>query len=206
MGRSRTRRVRGGDGAGTASLRRKRGFVRPTPLRVAAVLVAAILVALCFVVLEPVSDAIVGALGCLVLVAVSVTDLETRRVPNRIVLPSLAVALVVRTTLDPSVEWILGVLITGGLLFVLAVIHPAGMGMGDVKLGGFLGAWLGWNGLLALVLGSFAAFLPAVAIIVVRGKAGRKVALPFAPFLALGGVVALLAGPDIVDWYRSLGT
>ena len=179
--------------------------MRTTPLRAAAVLVAAILVALCFVVLEPLSDAIVGALGCLVLVMVSVTDLETRRVPNRVVLPALVAALVVQTALHPSVEWILGVLVTGGLLFVLAVIYPAGMGMGDVKLAAFLGAWLGWNGLLALVLGSFAAFLPALAVLVVRGKAGRKVALPFAPFLALGGVLALLAGPDIIDWYRSLG-
>jgi len=173
---------------------------------VAAALVAAALVALCFVVLEPGSDAIVGALGCVVLVAVSVTDLESRRVPNRIVLPALVAALVARTALDPSVEWVLGMLATGGLLFVLAVIHPAGLGMGDVKLGGFLGAWLGWNGLLALVLGSFAAFIPAVAILVARGKAGRKVPLPFAPFLALGGIVALLAGPDILDWYRSLGS
>jgi len=181
-------------------------MVRPTPLRVAAACLSAILVALCFVVLEPVSSAIVGALGCVVLVAVSVTDLESRRVPNRIIVPALVVALVARTALDPSVEWVLGALITGGVLFLLAVIHPAGLGMGDVKLGGFLGAWLGWNGLLALVLGSFASFVPALAILVARGSAGRKVAIPFAPFLALGGIVALLAGPDIVDWYRSLGS
>ena len=155
--------------------------------------------------IDPVSSAIVGALGCLVLVAVSVVDLEERRVPNRIVLPATACALIARTALDPSLEWVAGMLIAGGTLFVLALIYPAGMGMGDVKLAGFLGAWLGWNGVLALLLGSFVAFVPAVAILLIRGRAGRKVALPFAPFLAAGGVIAVLAGHDIVDWYRSLG-
>ena len=68
------------------------------------------------------------------------------------------------------------------------------------------GAWLGWNGVLALLLGSFAAFLPAVALLIMRGRAARKVAMPFAPFLAIGGVIAVLAGHDIVDWYQSLGS
>jgi len=160
----------------------------------------------CVAVIDPPSSAIVGMLGCFVLVAVSVVDLEERRVPNRIILPALVAALVARTVLDPSLEWVAGMLLAGGTLFALALIYPAGMGMGDVKLAGFLGAWLGWNGILALLLGSFVAFVPAVGILLVRGRAGRKVALPFAPFLAAGGVIALLAGHDIVDWYRSLGT
>jgi leader peptidase (prepilin peptidase)/N-methyltransferase len=168
--------------------------------------VATALVAASLLVLEPASNAIVGALGCVLLVAVSVIDLEERRVPNRIVLPGLAAALVCRTALDPSPRWAVGALITGGVLFVLAAIHPAGLGMGDVKLGAFLGAWLGWNGMLALVVGSLAAFIPALAIVAARGRAARKVAIPFAPFLAVGGVVAVLAGHDIVDWYRSLGS
>lgn len=184
----------------------KHAAVRVTPLRAVAAVVATALVVASAVVLEPTSDALVGALGCLVLVALSVTDLETRRVPNRIVVPALAVALVARSALDPSLEWLLGALAVGALLFVLAVVHPAGLGMGDVKLGAFLGAWLGWYGVLALVLGAFAAFLPAAAILVTRGREGRKVGLPFAPFLALGGVLALLAGHDIYVWYRSLGS
>jgi leader peptidase (prepilin peptidase) / N-methyltransferase len=168
--------------------------------------VALALAAACAFVLDSVSAVVVGALGCGLLVAVSVVDLESRRIPNRIVLPGLAAALVARTALDPSPRWLVGALLAGGSLFVLAVIHPAGLGMGDVKLGAFLGAWLAWNGLLALLLGSFAAFVPAVGIIIVRGRAARKVGLPFAPFLALGGVLALFAGHDIVDWYRSLGS
>jgi leader peptidase (prepilin peptidase)/N-methyltransferase len=169
------------------------------------VIVACGLAADCFAVIVPVSSAVVGALGCAVLAAVSVIDIEERGVPNRIVLPGLAAALVARTALDPSVRWVAGALIAGGALFILAAIQPAGLGMGDVKLAGFLGAWLGWNGVLALLLGSFAAFVPAVGLLIVRGRAARKVAMPFAPFLAVGGVVAVLAGHDIVDWYQSLG-
>lgn len=179
--------------------------MRVTSLRVAAVVLAAALAALCFVVIDSVPDAIVGALGCALLVTIAVIDVEERRVPNRLVIPGLVVALVARTTLDPSPRWLIGAVLAGGTLFALALIHPAGLGMGDVKLAGFLGAWLAWNGVLALVLASFAAFVPAVGILIARGRAGRKVALPFAPFLAFGGVLALLVGQDIVDWYRSLG-
>ncbi len=176
-----------------------------TPLRMAGVVVALALAGACAVVLDPPSSAVVGALGCAVLVAVSVVDLESRRVPNRIIVPALVVALVVRTALDPSPRWIGGAAVAGGGLLVLAIIHPAGLGMGDVKLGAFLGAWLAWHAVLAIVLGTFAAFIPALGILAVRGRAARKVGLPFAPFLALGGVIALLAGHDVMHWYGSLG-
>jgi leader peptidase (prepilin peptidase) / N-methyltransferase len=178
--------------------------VQLTPLRAVGLVAALALAVVCAIVLDPTSAAVLGALGCALLVAVSVVDLEARRVPNRIVLPGLLAALVARTALDPSPRWLLGAVLAGGTLFGLAVIYPAGLGMGDVKLAAFLGAWLAWNGVLALLLGSFAAFVPALGIILARGRAARKVALPFAPFLAIGGVVALLAGNDIVDWYRSL--
>lgn len=154
---------------------------------------------------RPFSSAVVGAIGCAVLVAVTVTDLERRIVPNRIVVPALAGALAARSALEPSPRWVLAALGVGGLFLLLAVVHPAGMGMGDVKLAAFLGAWLGWDALVAVAVGSFAAFLPSLAIIAARGRAARKVGIPFAPFLALGGVVALFAGSSIVDWYRSLG-
>jgi leader peptidase (prepilin peptidase) / N-methyltransferase len=174
-------------------------------LRPAAAIVSAGLVAACVVVLHPVADALVGAAGCAVLVAVTVTDLERRIIPNRVIVPALVAALVARTALDPSVRFGLAALGVGGIIFVLAVVYPAGMGMGDVKLTAFLGAWLGWQALTALFLGLLASFLPAAGILLARGKAARKIGLPFAPFLAIGGVAALLAGAQIIDWYRSLG-
>ncbi len=177
--------------------------MRPTPLRVLAAVSGAALAVVCFVVLHPVSDAIVGALGCAVLVAVTVTDLESRRIPNRIVIPAAVAAVAARTAIDPSARWALGSVVCGGLLLVLALVYPAGLGMGDVKLALFLGAWLGWYGLLAIVLGVLSGFVPALLLLVTRG---RRSALPYAPFLAIGAVAALLAGHDIVDWYRSAGS
>ena len=84
------------------------------------------------------------------LVAVTVTDLERRVVPNRIIVPALAIALVVQTVRDPSAEWVVASLGAGGFYFVAALIYPAGLGMGDVKLAAFLGAWLGATVIVAL--------------------------------------------------------
>ena len=118
--------------------------MRATPLRLVAAIAGAALVAASFLRLAPFSAAAVGAAGCLVLVAVTVTDLERRIVPNRIVVPALAASLAARTILDPSPRWALAAVAVGGLFLGLAVVYPAGMGMGDVKLAAFLGSWLGW--------------------------------------------------------------
>jgi leader peptidase (prepilin peptidase)/N-methyltransferase len=175
-------------------------------LRGTAIVTAVALAVACLLVIDPFSSALVAAAGCVVLVAVTVTDLERRIVPNRIVVPALAAALIARTALDPSPRWTLAALGGGGILFALAVVYPAGLGMGDVKLAAFLGGWLGWLALVALAIGTFASFVPALAILIRRGRAGRKVGLPFAPFLALGGVLAVFCGDQIWDWYSSLGS
>jgi len=122
-------------------------------------------------------------------------------VPNRVILPALGVALVVQTTRDPSLEWILAAAAAGGIFLLAAVIHPAGLGMGDVKLAAFLGAWLGATVIVALFAGSLLALVPALAILAARGTAGRKVGIPFAPFLAAGAIVALFCGEAIMDWW-----
>ena len=172
-----------------------------TGIRGIAVVVLAALVTACFAVFGLSLEAVVDALACAVLVAVSVTDLERRIVPNRIVVPAIVVALVVQTVRDPSLEWILASVGAGGFYFIAALIYPAGIGMGDVKLAAFLGAWLGAPVIVALFAGSLLAVIPAVAIIAKRGKAGRKVGIPFAPFLAGGAVIALFSGDAIIDWW-----
>ena len=123
-------------------------------LRVVAVLVWIALAACCLAVFGFTLEALVNALGCAVVVAVTVTDLERRIVPNRIVVPALAVALVVQTARDPSVEWIVAAIAAGGFFLLLALVYPAGLGMGDVKLAAFMGAWLGWDVAVALFAGS----------------------------------------------------
>jgi leader peptidase (prepilin peptidase) / N-methyltransferase len=170
-------------------------------IRVLAVIAFVALAVACLVTFDATLEALVDVLACAVLVAVTVTDLERRVVPNRIIVPALAAALVVQTARDPSLEWIVASLAAGGFFLIAALIYPAGLGMGDVKLAAFLGAWLGAPVLVALFAGSLITLIPAVIILAVRGSAGRKTGIPFAPFLAAGGVVALFFGDAILDWW-----
>ena len=168
-------------------------------LRPIAVVVFAALVVACITTFGVSVEALVDSLACAVLVAVTVTDLERHVVPNRIIVPALVVALVVQTVRDPSIEWIVAALAAGGFFLIAALIYPAGLGMGDVKLVAFLGAWLGTPVIVAMIAGSFLAVIPAIFILATQGKAARKVGIPFAPFLAGGALIALFWGDAIID-------
>jgi leader peptidase (prepilin peptidase) / N-methyltransferase len=164
----------------------------------------AVLVVACGLRFGLTADAVVAAFFCAVLVVISAIDIERRIVPNRIVLPATVVVLIAQTLLHPSVEWVLAAFCAALFLFLPALIYPAGLGMGDVKLALLLGAMLGRNVAVALAVGLLAAFLPSLVLLVAKGSAARKIALPFAPFLALGGIVALFAGDAVLDWYLDL--
>ena len=146
-------------------------------------------------------DFFVAAVFCAVLVAISATDLERRIIPNRIVLPATVVLLAAQTVLHPSVEWIVAGLAAATFFLIAALAYPGGMGMGDVKLALLLGVVLGRSVSVALLAGMVTALVPSVVLIAKHGKAGRKMTIPFGPFLALGGVLALFAGSPILDWY-----
>jgi leader peptidase (prepilin peptidase) / N-methyltransferase len=164
---------------------------------------AALLVAACVLVFGLTLDALVAAFFCCVLVAVSAIDLRHRIVPNRIVLPATAVALPVQTLLHPSPEWALGAVGAATLLFLAALVYPAGMGMGDVKLALFMGAVLGKTVAVALVVGMVAALIPGLFLLARHGSKGRRMGIPFAPFLAFGAIVALFWGESLLDAYLS---
>jgi len=168
-------------------------------LRAVGVAVWVALAVACAIVFEDTVEAVVNAVGCAVLVAVSVTDLERRIIPNRIIVPALAAALVVQTARDPSVEWLLGALAAGGFFLVLALVYPAGLGMGDVKLAAFMGAWLGRDVAVALFAGSLLGVVPALVALLRPGGRGRKETLPYGPFLAAGGIVGLFFGGALLD-------
>jgi leader peptidase (prepilin peptidase)/N-methyltransferase len=136
-----------------------------------------------------------------VLVAVTITDFERRVIPNRIVLPAAAIVLVAQTALAPSPEWVLGGIGAALFLFVFAVAYPRGMGMGDVKLALLLGVMLGRDVPVALMVAMLSALVPAAVLLGRHGGAARKMRIPFGPFLALGGVVALFAGGAILSAY-----
>lgn len=141
---------------------------------------------------------------CAVLVAISAIDLEHRIVPNRIVIPAAAVTLVAHTLIDPSPEWALGAAAAFGVFFVIALLNPRGMGMGDVKLCLLLGAMLGWNVFLGIFLGLLAGTIPAIVLAFKHGMYARKMGIPFAPFLAFGSIVALFAGDALLEAYRGI--
>jgi leader peptidase (prepilin peptidase) / N-methyltransferase len=149
-------------------------------------------------------QAAVGAFFCAALVAVSATDVERFVIPNKVVLPAAAVVLAAQTLLHPSVEWTVGAFGASGFLFLAALAYPAGMGMGDVKLALLLGAMLGRTVPVALMIGMIAALVPSIALLVRHGSAARKMRIPFGPFLALGGVIALFAGNVLLDAYLGL--
>jgi leader peptidase (prepilin peptidase)/N-methyltransferase len=164
-------------------------------------LVTAVLVAGCVWKFGLTPDALVAAFFCACLVAISATDLEHRIVPNRIVVPAAGIVLGAQTVLHPSAEWAVCGFGAALFLFVAALAYPAGMGMGDVKLALLMGAMLGRTVPAALMVGMIAALLPSIYLLARHGKKARKMGIPFAPFLALGSVVALFAGHGLLDWY-----
>jgi leader peptidase (prepilin peptidase)/N-methyltransferase len=114
------------------------------------------------------------------------------------------VILVAQTALEPSPQWTLGALGASAFLFAAVVAYPAGMGMGDVKLALVMGAALGKTVPVALMIGMLTALIPAAILLARHGQAARKMGIPFGPFLALGSVVALFFGEQILDGYFAL--
>lgn len=167
-------------------------------------LTAALLVAASVLAFGLTLDALIASFFCCVLVAISAVDVEHRIVPNVIVLPAFAIALPAQTLLHPSLEWALCALGASLFLFLAVLAYPAGMGMGDVKLALFMGAVLGKAVAVALMLGMFAALIPGLYLLARHGSKARKMAIPFAPFLALGSVIALFWGDDLLSAYLSV--
>jgi leader peptidase (prepilin peptidase) / N-methyltransferase len=164
-------------------------------------LVTALLIAGCVLAFGLTGKAAVAGFFCAVLVAVSAIDLEHRIIPNRIVVPAAAIVLAANTALTLSPQWALGALAASGFLFAAALAYPAGMGMGDVKLALLMGAALGKTVSVALMVGMLAAMVPGVYLLARYGSAGRKMGVPFGPFLAIGSVVALFFGHDLLHAY-----
>ncbi len=144
-----------------------------------------------------------GAL-VLALMPCALIDLERRIIPNRITGPGAIFAVVAGLVLDPGGEpaRLLWAVIAGGFLLLAALAHPAGMGMGDVKLTGMIGLFLGRGVVIALLVALVASVLTGLAVASRRGvRRARKTALPFGPYLALGAIVAAVAGDPIVHAY-----
>jgi leader peptidase (prepilin peptidase) / N-methyltransferase len=140
----------------------------------------------------------------LLLVPAAAIDLEHRIIPNRLTGLGAILGLALGLALDPSgePERLIGAAAAGGFLLVAAFAYPGGMGMGDVKLAGVMGLFLGRAVGPAMLIGLLSGVVAGIAVIASKGvKVGRKTAVPFGPFLALGGVVAIYAGQQLVEAY-----
>ncbi|HEV8437771.1 MAG TPA: prepilin peptidase [Methylomirabilota bacterium] len=159
--------------------------------------------ALAYALMGPTPDFVEAALLLAMLIAITAIDLSHQIIPDVITLPGILIGIAANLATD-RVTWLeslLGVIVGGGLFFVIILASRGGMGGGDMKLGAMLGAFLGWKvGLLAVLLGVLAGGAVAVCLLLL-GRKGRKEAIPFGPFLALGGAITFLWGQRLLGWY-----
>ncbi|HEY7257524.1 MAG TPA: prepilin peptidase [Gaiellales bacterium] len=137
------------------------------------------------------------------LAAITLTDLERRVIPNVILMAGAVAGVALVAATDPASlpERAIAAAAAGGGLLLIAVAYPRGMGMGDVKLAAVMGLYLGAAVAPAILIAVLVGTCVGLGVMLRPGSAGRKTAVPFGPFLALGGVIALLAGDQLIDAY-----
>jgi leader peptidase (prepilin peptidase)/N-methyltransferase len=154
------------------------------------------------------ADVALGLVLVGVLVPTALIDLDHRIIPNRITLPAAVAAIAIGVALDLRgvPEQLIAGAGAGGFLLFFALAYPRGMGIGDVKLAFVLGLFLGRYVAVAILAGVLlGTIVGAVVMARVGVEKGRKTAVPFGPFLAVGGLIGLFAGPAIVHWYLHAG-
>ncbi|MQA75585.1 MAG: hypothetical protein GEU88_14810 [Solirubrobacterales bacterium] len=181
------------------------GVVAPAVPRALEALALGALYAATYLILgdEDVAELALGLSLCTVAVAITLTDLERRLIPNAIVAAGAGAAIVIVALGEPASlgDRALAALAAGGALLVVALAHPRGMGMGDVKLVAMMGLYLGRAIAPALLIGFALGAAVGVSIIARHGARARKYAIAFGPLLAIGGVIGLWFGDRLVDWY-----
>ncbi len=156
-------------------------------------------------------DSGVYAVFCSSLLVITFVDLEFQIIPDRITLPGIVIGIVagsmlmpdpfMRTTLLGYKASVIGLLSGGGFFYLVAVLSRGGMGGGDIKMMAMVGALMGWKTvLLTTFLGSLSGSMVGIFLMIFRGR-GRKAKIPFGPFLALGAVITLFFGEEILAWY-----
>ena len=150
-----------------------------------------------------IAELALGLVLCFVLVLITLTDLDLRIIPNKVVLAGSIVAVAICAIWMPETldTRLISAAIAGGIMFLIALAYPRGMGMGDAKLVGMMGLFIGRAIAPATLIGFLLGALVGLAMIARQGSAARKSKIPFGPFLAVGGVIGLWFGDDIVQWY-----
>ncbi len=146
------------------------------------------------------------------LLTIAFIDIDHRIIPDRITLPGMGAALAASAFLPGMhvLEAVIGILVGGGTLWVVALLyhaftHKEGMGGGDIKLLAMIGAMIGWKGVLfTVMLASMTGSVVGV-LIMMRSRKGLQTALPFGPFLSAGAIAYVHVGPEVISWYFHLG-
>ena len=157
-------------------------------------------------------QALIYALFFSSLVVVTFIDLSHQIVPDVITLPGMVLGLIAASTVLPPgpINSLVGLFLGGGLFYLVAVLSIAllkkeGMGGGDIKLIAMIGAFLGWKGmLLTIFLAALTGSITGLFLVFIQGR-NRAEPIPFGPFLALGAMVSLFWGAEILNWYLLLG-
>jgi leader peptidase (prepilin peptidase) / N-methyltransferase len=146
------------------------------------------------------------------LIIVTFIDLDHRIIPDVISLPGIVVGFILSLRGEPGpVSSAIGIVTGGGLLLAVAWAYHAwtgreGMGGGDIKLLGMIGAFLGWRSVpFTMLLSSLTGSLVGVTLMLWTGS-DTKYAIPFGPFLALGAVAFIFCGDPLIAWYLGLGS
>ncbi len=165
--------------------------------------VGALFAATALVFRDDAAEAAIGFVFVTMLAAITLTDLEQRTIPNKILIAGALLCIAIAAPTDPGSlpERAIAAAGAGGLFFLAALAYPGGMGLGDVKLAATMGLFLGRAVAPALLAALVAGSLVGLVMIARHGSEARKTAIPFGPFLALGGVVGLLAGDQLIDLY-----
>jgi leader peptidase (prepilin peptidase)/N-methyltransferase len=149
-------------------------------------------------------DIALGELLVLMLVPVALIDLDHRIIPNVILAPAAVAAVIACALTKPSglPQHLIACAAAALFFFAFALAYPRGMGMGDVKLAGVLGVFLGSPVAVAILVALISGILAGVGVIVTSDAGeGRKTAIPFGPFLAIGAVAAIFCGTHVIHWY-----
>ncbi len=165
--------------------------------------VGALFVATVLVYRDDAAEAAIGLVFVAMLAIVTLTDLEQRIIPNKVLIAGAVLCLAIAAPTDPAglSERAIAAAGAGGVFFLVALAYPAGMGLGDVKLAATMGFFLGSAVAPAILVALLAGSVVGLVLIARHGAGARKMAIPFGPFLALGGVVGLLVGNQLIDLY-----
>jgi leader peptidase (prepilin peptidase)/N-methyltransferase len=149
------------------------------------------------------AEAAIGLVFVAMLAVVTLTDLEQRIIPNKVLIAAALICIAIVAPTDPGSlpERAIPAAAAGGVFFLVALAYPAGMGLGDVKLAATMGLFLGRAVAPAILAGLLLGSLVGAVLLARHGSQARKMAIPFGPFLALGGVIGLLAGDQLIDLY-----